>query len=380
MSNLLSTAQESLGGGGNKAEELEGRPDEENGSLKQREFFWDNIVLFVVSTIIGLAAIDVITEFLRGGGVSCFPPLGAAVDEAQAAYINNFCSGFLPVGAYVPAFMVVHAVLITVPHYLWLNHYGGNFDFFFQQASCLQRSQDDKTGKHVPENLIIVERLESTFTTYRRNSIYRLYFAKLVFQFIWSLVGVAFALGFFLSEFNARFQCPPNFKVNETMIESWPLDEPVWCVFETLSLLQVLWVADVLLLLLVSLGLVWAIIWCFTTHTAELGSKQVARFAFESGFSARYYVPKLPVCNCLHFCFTSVPCLSFSGPNVIKTDLDFLVMRLFLTDQGLGHIFKEVQVEKEIKHLVDDDQRRLKIHRDKQSNILAEDDGKSKCR
>ena len=371
MSNFISTAQDSLGGG-NKAEELEGRSDGENGSLKQREFFWDNIVLFAVSTILGLAAIDVITEFLRGGGVTCFPPLGAAVDEAQAAYINNFCSGFLPVGAYVPAFMVVHAVLITVPHYLWLNHYGGNFDFFFQQASNLQRSPDDQTGKHVPDNLIIVERLESTFTTYRRNSIYHLYFVKLVIQFVWSLVGVAFALAFFLSEFNARFECPPNF--NTTSIESWPLGEPVWCVFETLSLLQILWVADVLLLLLVSFGLFWALVWCYTTHTAELGAKEVARFAFESGFSTRYHVPKLPVCNCLHFCFTSIPCLSFSGPNVIKTDLDFLVMRLFLTDRGLGHTFKEVQVEKELKHLADDDQRRLKIHSDKQNNINAEDD------
>ena len=370
MSSFISTAQENLGGG-NKAEELEGRPSEENGSLKQREFFWDNIVLFVVSTIIGLAAIDVITEFIRGGGVACFPPLGAAVDEAQAAYINNFCAGFLPVGAYIPAFMVVHAVLITVPHYLWLNHYGGNFDFFFQQTSSLQRSRDDKTGEHVLENLIIAQRLESTFTTYSRNSIYHLYVVKLAVQFIWSLVGIGFALGFFLSEFKSRFLCPNDF--NTTVIESWPLDEPVWCVFETLNLLQVLWIADILLLLLVSFGLFWAIIWCFSTHATELGSKEVARFAFQSGLAPRYYVPKLPVSNCLHMCFTSIPYISYSGPNVIKTDLDFLVMRLFLSDSGLGHTFKEVQVEKELKHLIDDDQRRLSFHGNKHKNRKADD-------
>ena len=370
MSSFISSAQDNLGGS-NKAEELEGRPKEENGSLKQREFFWDNIVLFVVSTIIGLAAIDVITELIRGGGVACFPPLGAGVDVAQAAYINNFCSGFLPVGAYVPAFMVVHAILMTVPHYLWLNHYGGNFDFFFEQASCLKRSRDDKTGEHTLENLIIAQRLESTFTTYRRNSIYHVYILKLSIQFVWSLVGVGFAVGFFLSEFSARFMCPPNF--NTTTVESWPLDEPVWCVFETLNLLHVLWIADILLLLLASFSLFWAIIWCFSTHTTELGSKEVARFAFESGLAPQYYISKLPFSSCFHSCFTSIPCISCSSPNVIKTDLDFLVMRLFLTDCGLGHVFKEVLIEKELKNLLDDDQRRLSFHGTKHKNRRADD-------
>lgn len=370
MSSFLSAAQDSLGGS-NKAEELEGRSKEENGSLKPAEFFWDNIVLFVVSTIIGLAAIDVITEFLRGGGVTCFPPLGAGVDEAQAAYINNYCSGFLPFGAYFPAFMVVHAILITVPHYLWLRHYGGNFDFFFQQASNLKRSRDDKTGEHVPENLIIAQRLESTFTTYRRNSMYHLYILKLLVQFLWSVTGVGFAIGFFLREFRARFTCPPNF--NATTYEFWPLDEPVGCAFETLSLLRVLWIADILLLLLACFGLFWAIIWCFSTHVTELGSKEVARFAFQSGLAPRYYVPKLPVSDCLQSCFTSIPYLSCSGPDVIKTDLDFLIMRLFLTDSGLGYIFNEVQIEKELKHLIDDDQRRLSFHGSKHKNRRADD-------
>ena len=146
--------------------------------------------------------------------MACFPPLGVAMDEAQAAYINNFCSGFLPLGA---TFMVVYAILITVPHYLWLNHYGGNFDLF-EQASCLKRSQNDKTGEHDMENLIIAQKMEVTFTTYHHNSVYHLYIPKLAIQFIWSLVGVGFGVGFFLSEFSTRFVCPPN--LNTTIIDS----------------------------------------------------------------------------------------------------------------------------------------------------------------
>ena len=358
-------------GGGGKAEELEGQPEEgEGNSLKPREFFWDNIVLFVVSTILGLAAIDVITEFLRGGGVACFPPSGA--DEAQAAYINNYCSSFLPFGAYVTTFMVVHAVLLIVPHYLWLGHYGGNFEFFFQLVSTLKRVQDHtRAGERIPENLVIVQQLESTFTLLDRNYIYRSYVLKLILQFLWSLVGICFGVGFFVTRFNVRFTCPPDF--NSTTYDFWPLSEPVNCTYETLSLLQYLWIGDLLLLLLASVSLVGAILWSFSTHPTVLGYKEFASFAFQSGFHPRYFVPPFPGSECLHRYFTSLSYPSRSSPHVIKTDLDFLVLRLYQTDGGLGHVFVEELVQKWLKHHLDDDHRRLALHREKQKTQEAKD-------
>ena len=373
---FLSAVQTNLGGG-NKAEELEGQPEGEGNSLKPREFFWDNIVLFVVSTILGLAAIDVITEFLRGGlgggGVACFPTSGA--DEAQAAYINNYCSSFLPFGAYVTTFMVVHAVLLIVPHYLWLGHYGGNFEFFFQLASTLKRVQDHtRAGERIPENLAIVQQLESTFTLLDRNFIYRSYILKLMLQFLWSLVGIGFGAGFFVTRFTVRFACPPN--LNSTTYEFWPFNESVDCTYETLSLLQFLWIGDLLLLLLASLSLFGAILWSFSTHPNALGYKELGHFAFQSGFHPQYYVPPFPGSECLHQYFTSVPYPSLSSPHVIKTDLDFLVLRLYQTDGGLGHVFKEELIQKELKHHLDDDQRRLGLHRGKHWTNEADD---SKC-
>ncbi len=36
--------------------------------------------------------------------------------------------------AFFPVFIVMHALLIAIPHYLWLNHYGGNFEFFLLKS------------------------------------------------------------------------------------------------------------------------------------------------------------------------------------------------------------------------------------------------------
>ena len=371
MSNFLQTAQE---GFGNKAEELDDSNGGEGGAVKPREFFWDNIVLFVVSSIIGLAAVDVVTEFLRGGGVSCFSPVGVELSEAQGEYINSYCAGFLPPGAYIPAFMVIHAVLITIPHYLWLSHYGGNLDYFFQLTSSLKRLRDKESGEYVRENLVIVEQLETTFSTYDQNGMFLWYIVKLIVQLLWTLAGFLFAVWYFFRGFNSNFYCPRD-SVNVTETPFWPFDDQVACVFETLDLLQTIWWAEIALLALVCLGLILALIWCLGAHGSELGAKDVALFSFQSGLAPAFYVPPLPVPRCfksgrraLHSFFTSIPWLI--GPR-IKTNLDFLLLKLYRTDSGLGHVFKEVQIQKELKILNDDDQRRLLLHDRKQSSLFA---------
>ncbi len=364
---FLQSAQESIGS--NRAEGLDDSNNSREG-VKPREFFWDNIVLFVVSSIIGLAAIDVVSEFIRGGHVSCFSPQGVKLSEAQGAYINSFCAGALPQGAYIPAFMGVHAVLITLPHYLWLSHYGGNFDFFFQLASSLKRLREK--GEHVQENLIIVNQLQATFSTFGRNTIFTFYVLKLVAQLLFSLAGIGFVIGFFFQRFNTNYMCPVNFDENSTTeYPFWPLETDVVCVFEALSLLQTLWWAEIFLLALVVFGLVWALIWCLSTHSSELGAKTVARFSFQSGLSPVFYVPSLPVPRWLRSCFTSLPWIGGSGPR-IRSDLDFLLMKLYRTDNGLGHVFRDVQIEKEMKILADDEQRRLHLHSSTQKKLNAD--------
>ena len=107
------------GTGGSDAKQLEGRPEGEEGKFLPREFFWDSVALNVVSAIVGLAAIDVVTEFIRGSSVACYAPDGVTISEKQEEYINSFCSSSLPMTEYFPAFIVIHGILIAIPHYLW---------------------------------------------------------------------------------------------------------------------------------------------------------------------------------------------------------------------------------------------------------------------
>ncbi len=349
----------------NKAEELE---DNET-TVKSREFFWDSVVLFVVSAILGLAAVDVITEFIRGGSVACYQE-NADLSDSQESYINSFCSGSLPVSAYLPMFIVVHGVLIAVPHYLWLNHYGGSFDFFFQLVSTLTRVREADTGEYAQENQIAIQQLQDAFTKYSRNTIFISYVIKLIVQFVWTLIGLVFATAYF-TDFDTTFDCPEDPRTDRY----WPLNDTIVCVFDSLRLFRVMWGAEITLLLLVIGGLFIALLWCASTHVAELGSKDCAQFSFSSGLSPVYYVPWIRFPPCFKRFFTSFPALACSGPR-IRTDLDFLVTRLYRTDSGLGYVFKEMQILKRLKELIDIDQKKLSLHNNrhyavKDDNIIT---------
>ena len=58
---------------------------------------------------------------------------------------------------------------------------------------------------------------------------------------------------------------------------------------------------------------------------------------------------------------------------MIKTDLDFLVLRLYQTDAGLGHVFVDELTQKQLKNHLDDDHRKLALHRVKQYSDKASD-------
>ena len=368
-----------IGAGGSDAKKLEGRPEGEEGKFLPREFFWDSVALYVVSAIIGLAAIDVVTEFIRGSSVSCYAPSGVAISEKQEEYINNFCSASLPMTEYFPAFILVHGILIAIPHYLWLNHYGGNFDFFFTQASKMDRTRDENTGEYSNNNRLIIQQLTQTFTTYKQNWMFILYVVKLTCQWVISIAGFIAAI-FYFTDFDDVFFCPRNNATVST--EFWPLDEQVRCVFTSLRLFSTIRIADLILLALVVLCFSWSLIWSASTHSTELGFEEVALFSFQSGISPEHHISKLllpswccrPCKNCLRKLITTIPWLG-RGPR-IHTNLDFLLLKLFRTDSGLGHIFREMLIHENIKHLNDDDLRRTNLHTRQQQDLAMSDGGK----
>ena len=361
------------GGGGTDPQKLEGKGDD---SSKPREFFWDSVSLYVVGIIIALAAIDALTEFLRGSSVACFSPRGEEVTEAQENYINNFCASSLPMTEYFPVFIVVHGILIAIPHYLWLNHYGGNFEFFFSQAQEMDRTRNEDSGEYSAKNRIIVQQLTLAFTTYKQNWMFILYVAKLLVQTIITLAGFIAAILYF-DNFDEVFLCPRSLNASDTF---WPFDNQVQCVFTSLRLFAAIRLADLILLVLLILCLVWSLIWCASTHSTELGTDAVALFSFHTGMSPEHHVPKFPLGWCcrpakrfLRRFFKSIPWFG-PGPK-IYTNLDFLVLKLFRTDSGLGFVFREMQILEKIKRFNEDDQRRTNLHKRQQQTKSLGDGG-----
>ena len=332
--------------------ELEGRDGKKN---EFREFFWDSVVLYVVYSIIALAAIDALTEYIRGSNVAC------RVKE-DTEYINNYCSGNLPPTQFFPVFIVVHAILIAIPHYLWLNLYGDNFDFFFDLA--LQLKPIKTKGKYEETNFTIVSELDSAFNTFRQNWMFPVYFLKLVLQLGIALCGFIGVIVVF-TDFNETFDCPRNFSASDRD-PFWPMNTTVQCVFTTLRLLSLIRIADLVLLALVILGFIWAIVWSIRPHSAELGSKDIARFSFQTGLLPRFYVRDFcsPRAGKHNFCFpragkfknfmqtvySFMPWTALHGPR-ISSDLDFMLLKLFRTNGGLGYTFRMTQVLLELKYL-----------------------------
>ena len=188
-----------------------------------------SIAHFVISAIVGLTVLDIITEFVRGSNVECYLP-GGIGDNISQEYINTFCSGNLPFTQYFPVYIMITGALIAIPHYLWLNHYRGKFEFFFSQVSNLNHLTDiEIVGVHSDQqNIQIVELLTTVFATQKQSTIFLFYILKLSFQWLFTAGSiVATILLFQNSNFMDSFLCPSG---NQTLDKFWPFNNKALCI------------------------------------------------------------------------------------------------------------------------------------------------------
>ena len=349
--------------GQSKPQTLEGRKEE-------RDFFWDTITKYVVRVIVGLAAIDSFSEFLRGNSIACLAP------DGSNEFINNYCSASIPGLDYFPTFIAVHAILILLPHSLWINRYKANLEFFFTLSGDLDHTRDHKTGHYSDKNYYIADQLDKAITTCNQNWMYIFYIIKLVFQLIIAMAGFFVAV-FYFKDFNEVFLCPHSFN------PLWPLDGQVTCVFKSIRLFAVIRMAHLILLTILMLAYVWSLVWCMITHS-PLGYEDVAKVAFQSSISPTYHLfdsstlesQSGPLRKLVQTIFQSNP-LCGSGPR-IRSNHDFLMLKLFRTDSGLGFVLREMQILLRIKALNDNDQRLVILHRVQQRAKDMKNGGKLK--
>lgn len=369
---VQSIYEEIRGSGGGKA----GGEDEPN-SIEPKEYFWDQFLKYISSAILALTVLNVSVEFLRGGGVVCFPPPDSRylVDaepgekdyefgRSHADYVNNYCARSVPVTEYFPIYILVHGLLLIAPHYVWGALFKGDFDSFFAIVEKFDRLRDNRTGEYDARNFDRVLKLELEYGG-KNNKIFSSYVVKLFLQLLVCIGSIIFSQKFFIN-FSFSFICPDDF--DEGIPPNWPLNASVPCVYTSLRLLSLVRYADYILIVAAALLIVWGLVWSFVRHTVQLGYAEVAKFAFQSCLTPDSFAfphilswPAYPSRSGCTFRYPRISLDNLVSPR-IKNDLDFLLLRLFRADASHGKVFKDIQVHKELKSLLGRDHQLLHLY------------------
>jgi len=360
-------------------------PERLRGQLQgyPRDFFWDSITKYIAGLIVALAAIESIIEFIRGSKLTCLSS-GITSNVTDTDFVNVYCESSIPRVAYFPAFLTVHAIFILIPNALWTNGYSGSFDYFFTQSRQLDRIRNYETGHFSLKNYAITKQLSKVFTNYKENQIFITYVMVLVCQFLVAILGFFIAV-FYFTDFKPTFLCPSDYSKESQTPTDWPLNEQVVCAMKPLAIFSAIRLADLVLLAILILSYAWSLVWCTSSHSAVLGVKHVAAFTFQTGIPLRYYIfdtPPLRHWSCclrapLHFALKFVPFCG-TGPH-IRTNLDFLLLKLFRTDNGLGTMLRKLLIFSRIYCLNDNDHRMVKLHRMQQDRVNFRGGGELMC-
>ena len=325
-------------------EENDVEEERNKGVILQKQFFWDQFLVYISSIIALLTALDVALQFFRGGGLVCRVPSEIPLQEDnvtsqltreptrdEVTYINTFCQQSLSLAELYPLFVLIQGLLIAAPQYLWATIFGGQFDFFFGLVRQLDRLRSNETGEYRPPNFEIVTKLEKQFPQkWKIVSIFSFYVIKLFLQLAIVFVAIIFNAAVFQEQhFSFSFKCPRDFDPS-SLPKGWWLPFTVDCVYSSFRLHLRLQNINYCLLCLALIATVYGLVWSFKRHTNVLGYKEIALFAFTSCIRPDDYVHE----NIWKSLFK---------PRVLN-DLDFLLMRLYRADSGYGHVFKDIQV------------------------------------
>ena len=296
--------------------------------LNPKPFVWDSIIFSLASTIFGLSVSGIIVELFKSeqNSVTCFSGLE---NRAQYSYVNNYCYKFLPAAEYFPVILVLHAAALIIPHYLWRVIFSAQFDSFFSHAAKVETLQDIKTGEYPQKNYNIVDNLQKEFNDDKK-SILRAYIGKLILQFLLVLSLIAINAIFFRDiTFNITFDCNDD-------DERIQLFGNVTCAYPRKIFINVLQVADSILLALAVIVLVYSLFWCFLyNHCTQ---DKIADFCYNSCIDAKYYKPLGTGLRCQQLKLRWQQLKKFN-------DLNFLLALLSATNTGLERIFKRILVE-----------------------------------
>ena len=309
--------------------------DEKNEKpIARKELSWDFFYIFITTTILGLTALDFIAEFFVGNSVSCFPPpdtlsvVTSSGEEIygfalrQADYINQFCYQSTTTTRYLPLLFLAQGIAMSIPHSLWAVFFSGEFDSFFTVTQKLTLHSQTGQFSKKPENISRLGELEKRFG--KNGIIYLFYITKLVLQLL-VCISFIFLSGLLFNDFTTSFVCPDSLdNAGKNIPEGWPLNCTVSCVYTSLILFRVVWIANLILTLLALLVTCLGILWITLTPKSILGSEERVKYLSTYNISERFQLE--------------------TKAGWILDDMDFLLYLLSRIDPIKAERFKDIQV------------------------------------
>ena len=164
--------------------------------LEPKLFFWDNLIFYLASAMLGLSVSNIIVDFVRPEPNTITPVIyiytSSNTTRDQTAYINNYCNEHLPLSENFTLALVIHGAALLLPHYLWKAYFSARIDFFFSHAAKLETLRDRDTGEYPHKNFSVVDYMHREF--HERRDILIGYFIKLATQTIVASVTLALYL------------------------------------------------------------------------------------------------------------------------------------------------------------------------------------------
>jgi len=289
-------------------------------TLEQKLFFWDSILFYLATAILGLSVSNVVVDFLRPepNAVSCFTPFNYT--RGQTDHVNNYCNEFLPSSENFSLALVTHGVLLLIPQYLWKAYFSARIDFFFSHAAKLETLRERNTGEYPNRNFNVVDYMHREFQ--ERRDILVGYVVKLLSQFFIIVCSLAISSVLF-TKFSIAFDC---FYFEVTGSDRLMTR----CSYSKLRFVSILRWIDYGLLGLSILAVSYGLWWCLLRSHPELGHQDTSQFCYDSCINSKHYKAK--------------------SWYRLKNDLHFLLVSLFATNAGLGRVFKSVQIADDISH------------------------------
>jgi len=305
---------------------LSGKPEDVGEATRepraeQKLFFWDSIIFYLASAILGLSVSNIVVDFLRPepNAVACFTPVNYSRD--QASYVNNFCNRFLPFTENFSLALVAHGVLLLAPHFLWKAYFSARIDFFFNHAAKLETLREGDTGQYPRKNFSVVDYMHREF--YERREILIGYIVKLITQCGIAVFSLAVSNALF-RDFEIKFDCPDkDHEPDEIFMRTV-------CSYAKLRFVSILRWTDYGLLVLSIATILYGLFWCLARSHPELGHQETSVFCYESCINSKHYRAQKRY--------------------RLKNDLHFLLVSLFASDAGLGRVFKSIEIADDISH------------------------------